>query len=266
MNKKHFILVFVIGFLSANIVGFSQSAIPDIPKKQTSLYDYANILSKGEQQYLENKLIRYSDSTSTQIVLVTLQNIGGNEISNYAVDLAHKWGIGQAAEDNGILILMAVDERKVTIQTGYGVEHLLTDALSSRIIRNIITPNFKQGNYYAGLDQATDAIFQIMKGEYQNDSPQESNSEEGGLLSLLPLIFIIILIIVISRRNKGGGKNGGRNSVAGTLLNVLILSSMGRGGSFGGGSSSGGFGGGGGGFGGGFGGGGFGGGGASGGW
>lgn len=261
---KQLILVFFIGIFFINLQGFSQSDILDIPKKETSLYDKANILSRSQQQQLEQKLIRYSDSTSTQIVVVTLQNIGGNDIASYGVELAHKWGVGQAEEDNGILILVAVDERKVTIQTGYGVEHLLTDALSSRIIRNIITPNFKQGNYYEGLDQATDAIFQIMMGEYENDSSPSDNNE--GLFKVLPFIFFVIMMIIISRRNKGGGKNGGKGSVAGTLLDVLILSSMGRGG-FGGGSSSGGFGGGSsGGFGGGFGGGGFGGGGASGGW
>ena len=260
-KTKQLIFVFFVGFLFINIQGFSQSDIPDVPKKQTSLYDYAGILSSNEQKSLENKLIRYSDSTSTQIVIVTLQNIGGNEISSFGVELAHKWGIGQATEDNGILMLVAIDERKVTIQTGYGVEHLLTDALSSRIIRNIITPNFKQGNYHDGLDQASDAIFQIMMGEYQNDNPK--SDDDKGLFRILPVIFFIIIMIIISRRNKGGGK-GGKHSAANTLLNVLILSSMGRGG-FGGGSSSGGLGGGGG-FGGGFGGGGFGGGGASGGW
>ena len=208
------IIVFFVGLLFINLQGFSQSDIPNIPKKQTSLYDNTGILSINEQKNLERKLIRYSDSTSTQIVIVTLQNIGGNEISNFGVELAHKWGIGQATEDNGILILVAIDERKVTIQTGYGVEHLLTDALSSRIIRNIITPNFKQGNYYNGLDQATDTIFQIMMGEYQNDNPTVDEND-GGLFRILPIIFFIIIMIIISRRNKGGAK-GGRGSAAGT--------------------------------------------------
>lgn len=263
-KAKQLIFVFFVGLLCINLQGFSQSEIPDVPKKQTSLYDNAGILSSNEQKALERKLIRYSDSTSTQIVIVTLQNIGGNDIALFGAELGEKWGIGQADEDNGVLILVAIDERKVTIQTGGGMEHLLTDALSSRIIRNIITPNFKQGDYYSGLDQATDTIFQIMMGEYQNDNPKSDNDK--GLFRILPIIFFIIMMIIISRRNKGGGKNGGKGSVAGTILDVLILSSMGRGG-FGGGSSSGGFGSGSsGGFGGGFGGGGFGGGGASGGW
>jgi uncharacterized protein len=263
MSKtKQLFFVLFVGLLSISFQGFSQSEIPDIPKKQTSLYDTASILSGTEQKALEQKLIRYSDSTSTQIVIVTLQNIGGNEIANYGVELAHKWGIGDKERDNGILILVAVDERKVTIKTGYGVEHLLTDALSSRIIRNIITPNFKQGNYYGGLDQATDTIFQIMSGEYKGE--RQGNTEN--LSDFFPILIVLFFIIMtIIGKKRGGGKNGGKSSVASTILDVLILSSMGRGG-FGGGGSSGGFGGSSGGFGGGFGGGGFGGGGASGGW
>lgn len=260
---KQLFTVFLFGIVFGSHIGFAQFDIPKKPKLETSLYDFADVLSEGQERNLEQKLIRYSDSTSTQIVIVTLQNIGGNEISSFGVELAHSWGIGQAKEDNGILILVAVDERKITIQTGYGVEHLLTDALSSRIIRNIITPNFKQGNFYNGLDQATYAIFQIMIGEYQNDSPVSRGSE--GVSKILPIIIFVVIMIILSRRNRRGGK-GGRRSTAGTLLDVLILSSMGRGGFGGGfgGGSSGGFGGGG--FGGGFGGGGFGGGGASGGW
>lgn len=251
--------------MSFNFGLVAQNNIPEKPKFQTSLYDNAGILNTNQQKNLERKLIRYSDSTSTQIVVVTLDNIGGNEISNFGVELAHKWGIGQKGKDNGVLLLVAVKERKVTIQTGYGVEHLLTDALSSRIIRNVITPNFKQGNYYQGIDQASDTIFQILSGEYQNDAPRNTTQGKESFKFIGIIIFVIIMF-VISRRNRGGGRNGGRGSVAGTLLDVLILSSLGRGGGFGGGSSSGGSFGGGGGFGGGFGGGGFGGGGASGGW
>jgi len=262
--KKIFKIFGLFLLLGLNYTIVAQNNIPEKPKLETSLYDNAGILNSNQKKNLERKLIRYSDSTSTQIVVVTLADIGGNEISNFGVELAHKWGIGQKGKDNGILLLVAIKERKVTIQTGYGVEHLLTDALASRIIRNVITPNFKQGNYYRGLDQATDTVFQILSGEYQNDTPSSTYQGEKSFKFIGIIIFIIIMF-VISRRNRGGGR-GGRGSVAGTIIDVLILSSLGRSGGFGGGSSSGGSFGGGGGFGGGFGGGGFGGGGASGGW
>jgi len=258
----HFILSIVVG-LSFSFPVFSQAEVPPKPKLQTSVYDGAKMLSGFEKNALEQKLISYSDTTSTQIVVATIKTINGEDIAYFATKWSHEWGIGQKDKDNGIFILVAKDDRKLTIQTGYGVEHLLTDALSKRIIENIISPEFKQGNFYGGLDKGTSAVMQIMSGEY-NGSPQK-RGEEGIPIGFI-ILFIIILFVILSNRNKGRGGRGGRrrNTVAGSLLEAIILSNAGRGGfgggGFGGSSSSGG------GFGGGFGGGGFGGGGASGGW
>ena len=174
-----------------------------------------------------------------------------------------KWGVGQKGEDNGILITLAKDDRMVDINTGYGIEYRITDMMSKRIIDRIMIPEFKTDNYYAGLDKGSDAIFAALKGEFKED--RDFGDKESGLIPFL--IIFIFFIILISLFRKGGGKGGGRRG--GSLLDILILSSMGRTGGFGGGGGlggGGGFGGGGGGFGGGFGGGGFGGGGASGGW
>tara|TARA_R110001583_G_scaffold130277_2_gene282030 strand:- start:1046 stop:1855 length:810 start_codon:yes stop_codon:yes gene_type:complete len=247
-------------------IAFGQFTIPAKPTLQTSVYDYANLFSSSQKTFLEQKLIRYSDSTSTQIVIATIDNIGGDEISLTGAEWAHKWGIGQEKEDNGIFILLAKEERRITIQTGYGIEHLLTDAFSRRIIENIIIPEFKKGDYYSGLDKGSDAIFEVLKGTYKNNQPQKGeNSGKPGFVIIF--IIFIILIIVFSKKNRGGGGPGKRfrkRSTAAAILEAIILSSAGRGGfgggSFGGGSNGGG------GFGGGFGGGGFGGGGSSGGW
>lgn len=246
----------------------AQDYLPEKPKNQTSVYDYANLMNSSEAKTLEQKLIRYNDTTSTQIVVITIKSLQDNEISMYATELAHKWGIGQADKDNGILLLVAKDDRKMTIRTGYGVEHLLTDALSRRIIENIMKPEFRKGNFYGGIDKASTAIMQIMNGEYQGE-PEQNTEEEGFPTVLIFVIFMIIMMLLSRKKRGGGGKNGGKRSGGFSLLDAIILSSAGRGGfgggSFGGGSSGGSFGGGGG-FGGGFGGGGFGGGGASGGW
>jgi len=247
----------------------AQDYLPEKPAVQTSVYDYAKMMSGFEAKSLEQKLIRYNDTTSTQIVVITVNSLEGNEVALYATELAHKWGIGQADKDNGVLILASKDDRKITIRTGYGVEHLLTDALSRRIIENIIKPEFRQGNFYVGFDKSTSAIMEIMNGEYQGSPQQDSyDSGEGIPFGLIVIIFFVIMMILSRRNRKGGGKSGGRKSGGFSLLDAIILSNAGRGGygggGFGGGSSGGGFGGGG--FGGGFGGGGFGGGGASGGW
>lgn len=262
---KYFSLLFFL-FVGTSQLIWAQDYLPEVPKIQTSVYDQAQMMTKPEAQKLERKLINYSDTTSTQIVVITINSLEGNDIAMYATELAHKWGIGQKGKDNGIVLLVSKTDRKMTIRTGYGVEHLLTDALSRRIIENIITPQFKRGNFYQGLDEGTDAIIAIMSGEYKGE--RESEGPNGKFPAFIIVIIFIVIMMILSRRNRGGGRNGGRRSRGFSLLDAIILSNAGRGG-FGsrggfGGSSGGGFGGGG--FGGGFGGGGFGGGGASGGW
>ena len=267
MHKlKHisFLVLFYI-ILSVPQKVLAQYDIPPVPKEQTSVYDYINLLSPTEKNNLEQKLIRYSDTTSTQIVVAIISSTKGENIDYLGTQWAHSWGIGQAKEDNGIFILLAKDDRKIAIKTGYGVEHLLTDALSKRIIENDIIPYFKKGDYYGGLDSGAEAIFKVMTGEYHG-TRQSSNSKPfpAKLIGILFIIFIFIIISII-KKGRGGG-SGGRRHRGFSLLDAIILSSLGRhssGGGFGG-RSGGGFGGGG--FGGGFGGGGFGGGGASGGW
>ena len=254
-------------FLCCSATIFAQYKIPEKPKVQTSIYDYIDLLPESQKKSLERKLIRYSDSTSTQIVIAIINSTEGEYINFLGANWLRARGIGQAEKDNGILILLARDDRKIGINTGYGIESYLTDALSKRIIENIIIPEFKKDDYYAGLDKGTDAIFQVLKGEFQEE---RSFDDDSGFPfdAFLPFIIFLVIIIILSTRNrrKGGGKGGKRSSGI-DLWDIIILSNMGRGGYRGG--SGGGFGGGsfgGGGFGGGFGGGMGGGGGASGGW
>ena len=241
----------------------AQFTIPDKPALETSVYDYIQLLQNSQKQALEQKLIRYSDSTSTQIVVAIIESTEGENINFLGAQWGQAWGIGQADKDNGILVLLAHGDRRIAINTGYGVEGRLTDAMSRRIIENVIIPEFRNGDYYAGLDKGTDAIFQVLTGEFSED---RSFDDSGGFpfRKFLPLIIFIIIMIILSSRNKGGGSGGRRRRRGIDPWDAVILSNMGRGGWGSGRSSGGGFGGGG--FGGGFGGGGFGGGGASGGW
>ncbi|MEX0288761.1 MAG: YgcG family protein [Flavobacteriaceae bacterium] len=242
-----------------------QFKIPEKPEKQTSVYDYIGLLSEVDKSSLEQKLIRYSDSTSTQIVIAIINSTEGENINFLGAQWGEKWGIGQADKDNGILVLLAKGDRRIAINTGYGVEGALTDALSKRIIDNVIIPEFKRNDYYGGLNKGSDAIFSALKGEFKEERSFETEGFPIG--AFLPIIIFFIILIILSTRNrrKGGGRGGNRSSGM-DLWDFIILSNMGRSGS----SSSGGFGGsgsfGGGGFSGGFGGGSFGGGGASGGW
>lgn len=259
--KFHFFSL--ISFLLVSTVGFAQFDIPKKPDFQTSVYDYANVLSAAEKKQLEEKLIRYSDSTSTQIVVITIESLKGEDIGILTPKWGQTWGIGGSEQnDNGVIILLAKAERKIWISAGYGLEDRLTAGIGGEITRNIIIPEFKAGSYFNGLDKGTDAIFDVFKGKYKGERKKNKKDK----FPILPFIIIaVIILFLISRNNKNGGNSG--NSGGGpSLLDVIILSSLGRsgGGGFGGGSSGGGFGGGG--FGGGFGGGGFSGGGSGGSW
>jgi len=265
--KHILLLIFCFGFFQTISAQFE---IPEKPEFQTSVYDYVNLLSSTEKTTLENRLIKYSDTTSTQIVLAIIKSTEGENINYLGAQWGQKWGIGQEKEDNGVLILLAKDDRKIAINTGYGVEHLLTDAMCKRIIERDIIPYFKRNDYPGGLNRGSDAIFEVMTGEYQGTRQSDSEGLPIVLFILLFIIFIIILIAISKKRGNGG--SGGHRSAGHSIFDAIILSNSGRGGynsSSGGfgGSSGGGFGGSSGGvFGGGFGGGGFGGGGASGGW
>jgi uncharacterized protein len=255
-------------------MSFAQFDIPPVPKEQTSVYDYVDLLSASEKSNLEQKLIRYSDTTSTQILVAIIASTKGENIGLLAPKWAQKWGIGQAKEDNGVFILLAREDRKIWISPGYGVEDRLTAGITGELTRNVIIPQFKRGDYYEGLNQGADAIFDVLTGKYQATRKQSNNSQ-GLPMGTFLLIFVVfvVLMVIFSKKRGGGGGSGGKRSGGVSLLDAIILSNLGRGsfggrssggGIFGGGSSGGGFGGGG--FGGGFGGGGFSGGGAGGSW
>ena len=244
---------------------FAQFKIPEKPTFQTSVYDYANVLSATEKTQLEEKLIKYSDSTTTQIVVITIASLNGDDVSQLATRWGQTWGIGGTEkDDNGVIVLLAKAEKKIAINPGYGLEDRLTAGLGGEIIRNIIIPEFRAGSVYNGLDKGTDALIDVFKGKYKGERKKAKQKND---FPVLPFIIIIIVILVLLSRNKGGGGNSGNSGGGGpSLLDVIILSNLGRSGGGGFGGGFGGGGGGGGGFGGGFGGGGFSGGGSSGGW
>ncbi|WP_259071573.1 TPM domain-containing protein [Mucilaginibacter sp. X4EP1] len=258
-------------FFSLLLTGFIANAQQLPAKSNTLVTDYTNTLSAADQQQLEQKLVAFDDSTSTQIAVVIIKSVGEYDIDDYGQKLGRAWGIGQQGKNNGILILVAADDRKVTIQTGYGAEGAVPDVITHQIIQNDIVPHFKQNDYYGGLNAATDNLIKYMKGEYKSPNKPKQNSatdddNTGGYIALG--IIVLVILIVIFRRGGGGGGQiyGGRGSASpfwwflgGSLLG-------GSGGGWGGFSNGGGNDSGGGGDFGGFGGGDFGGGGSSGSW
>ncbi|WP_296637653.1 TPM domain-containing protein [Polaribacter sp.] len=264
LNYFHSKQIFLFGALFLSFTLFSQGfQIPKKPDFQTSVYDYINLLSNSEKTNLEAKLVRYSDTTSTQIVIAIINSTEGENINYLAANWGEKWGIGDAKKDNGVFVLLAKNDKKVAIQNGRGVEYLMTDFQTKRIIERVLVPQFKKNNYYQGLDYGADIIFKTLQGEFKGTRKQ--SKKKGGSIFLVIVVIVIFLVIFRgNKNNRGGGKRFRRGSLADTIFDTIILTNAGRrsggfGGGFGGGSSGGGFGGG-------FGGGSFGGGGASGGW
>ena len=258
MMRKHFCLT--LAFILIGVIGLAQN-IPARPNPPRLVNDFAKILTDEQVQTLENKLVQFNDTTSTQICVVTITSLDGTTSNDYAQQLGEKWGVGNK-EDNGVVVLVkpkTVEESgDCSIQTGYGMEEYITDAVCHHIIYDVLIPAFKENDYYGGIVKACDDIIALSTGkftaaQYTEDDEEWTTKTYVGLalFILIAGIFLIaILLNIISVfTGRGGGKSGGSSY---------------RGGGYGGGSSSwgggssGGFGG--------FGGGHFGGGGASGKW
>ncbi|PZX47023.1 TPM domain-containing protein [Algoriphagus chordae] len=249
--------------------GVQAQDFPPAPNPPKLVNDFSNTLSAAEQTQLENKLVAYDDSTSTQIAIVMMRSVGQYDISDYAFRLGKAWGIGGGENNNGILILAAMDDRKVFIATGYGMEGVVPDALAKRIVESLILPNFRKEAYYEGLNEATDMIFKLASGEYKAEDIESEGNSGGALFMILFFVFIFVILPMLRNRNDNNNHMGGKGGGVDMWTTIMLATMLGGGGrgSSGGGFGGGGFGGGGGGGGfGGFGGGGFGGGGAGGGW
>lgn len=237
----------------------------DLPSRPAGhVNDFADMLTGAEQQQLENKLRNYRDTTTTVVAVATLESLQGYPIEETATRLFNEWNMWEGDQDNGVLILISKADRQMRIEVGYGLEGAIPDVMAGRIIREILTPNFRRGDFYSGLDEATSAIIQLASGEYTGQLTQESSAEDDDIASFI--IFVMFIVFVVYAASRDGGRNNGRGKKRRTLGSSGFIW-LGTGG-FGSGRSSGGSFGGGGGFGGFSGGGGFGsgGGGASGGW
>ncbi len=230
-----------------------------LPPSGQWVTDAGDLLSPSEERLLTRKLAGYADTTSTQIVVVTVPSLDGVPASDYAVELGRKWGVGQKGKDNGVVILVSRDDRKVFIATGFGLEGAIPDAVASRIVRNILIPNFRQGRYYDGLSAAVDALMRAARGEYTAERTPRGSRDGGPNVTLIFILVIILFFVISAMRDKGGkgGKGGRRRTYRRHGGPPIIIWGGGFGGRHGGGFGGGGFGGGG------FGGGGFGGGGGS---
>lgn len=260
--------VMLLLVMSVSLSLFAQ--FPEKPEPASPVNDFANVLTAEQESQLLHQLSSFTEQTSTQIVIVTIEDLQGYDKAQYAVELAHKWGIGQKDKDNGILVLVkpkiGSSRGEAYIAVGYGLEGIVPDAVAKQIVEYEMIPEFKKDDYFSGFVKADKVLIELTGGEYTAD--QYTKSKGGNIAGLIPLVFFIIIFIFLTR----GGRN--RSSGMGTKSSVPWWTLMLLGSAMGGGRSSSGWGsfnsgggsfGGGGGFGG-FGGGGFGGGGAGGSW
>ena len=257
MKLTKLFIVFIIAVFS-----FTSAVAQNVIERSNPpvlVTDLAGVLSPEQKQALENKLVAIDDASSNQIAVVILPTLDGNPIEEYATKLFRTWGIGNKKSRNGVLLLIAIQDKKIRIEVGYGLEGAIPDITANSIIDNDIKSAFRQQAYYEGIDKATDDIAKAAVGEYKEARPKKTRSKSKGSGGLFLIILIIILAVLRNGRG-GGGSNIGGGGFSDVATGMLLGSLLG-----GGGRGGGGFGGGGGGFGG-FGGGSSGGGGASGGW
>ena len=220
----------------------------DFPKLSGRVVDEVGVLPRPERMRLSQVLEAHENATSNQVVVVTLDSLQGRPIEEFGYRLGRHWGIGQEGKNNGVLLIVAPNERKVRIEVGYGLEGTLTDAISSNIVNGVILPAFRRGDLAGGIEDGAISITQALGGKYEMRQRTVSSSSSPPTFSLLILALIVLLFI-----SSAFGPSRSRHRRGGYVGPMI---GGGRGG-FGGGGFGGGFGGGGGGFGGG---------GASGGW
>lgn len=196
------IYVLLVLFLAA------PAAALDIPKLQARVTDLAGLLAPEQASALEAKLKNLEETDSTQIAVLIIPSLEGEALEDYSERVATAWRLGQKGRDNGALLLLAMKERRVRIEVGYGLEPKLTDALSRRIIQNELGPRFREHAYYEGIDAAVTAMIQVVRGSYQPSSAPSRTSSRGGSSgrSFEWLVFLLFpLLWVLASTGKWGG-------------------------------------------------------------
>jgi uncharacterized protein len=232
-NVRWVVLLFVFAWGSA-----FAAADANIPKLEQRVSDFTNTLSFQEWQQLDHLLKTFEDSTSTQVVVLMINSLEGESIEEYANKTFSINKIGQVKKDNGVLVVIAKQEHAIRIEVGYGLESVLTDAVTSQIIRQEITPYFKADNYFGGLVNGVDVIMRAAAGEYHADTKgKKAPAVSAGLVSLILMVVVFVLMPMMTSRRRSIVGSGGHSYYSG----------WGYGGGFGGGGfGGGGFGGGGG--------------------
>ncbi|RZJ41848.1 MAG: TPM domain-containing protein, partial [Chryseobacterium sp.] len=197
-----FFLICFYSFVSA------QYTIPTKPAVLYPVYDEGNLLTNQEKNKLNNKLIKFADSTSTEIEVIIIPSTKGEDINYLATMFGEKWGIGQKDVDNGVVFLIATEDRTMSIQQGRAVEQYLTASVAGQILDYIVTPNFKQGKWYDGINGGTTAIMEAVQGKFKPLAKQKKSGDIS-ISKLIIIGFVIFIILIVLFGNRGGGDDDG---------------------------------------------------------
>jgi uncharacterized protein len=231
-------------FIFCISIAYSQ---PQVPLLQSWANDFTNTLTSQQLDNLNTRLKTFEDSTSNQLVMLMIPTLDDYPIEYYSHETAQKNKIGTAEHDNGALLLVAKDDRKLRIEVGYGLEGALPDALASSIIRNVIVPHFKKSDYFSGISEGIDAIISAIAGEYTAEEREEPDDKGSSIISTILMVIFGLIVFFLRGRRRGivgsillgsmlGGSRGGRSGGFGGFSGGGF---SGGGGSFGGGGSSG---------------------------
>lgn len=259
-GRRGLVVALLLAGLAAGAA--AQDVPPRPPRAEGLVIDRVGLLTPAERADLDRRLRAFEDTTTVQIAVVILPDLGGADPALFATELGRRWGVGQAGFDNGLVVLVSVGTREVFIATGYGLEGAVPDALASRVVRDVIVPAFRRGDFHGGLARALDVLMAAAAGE-PRAAERALPRDGGGAATLALLLILIVLLVLASQAMRTGGGGGGAVRARRSGVPPVIVVPGGWGGGWGGGGfGGGGFGGGWGGFGGGS----FGGGGAGGRW
>ncbi len=189
MARFRLVLVAYCLLLLSSHLTFAQKTVPELWSQR--VHDEAKVLSAAVVDQLELQLKAYEDSTSNQIAILIISSLDGDVLEDYSLRVAEKWQLGSKKNDNGVLLLIAVDDHKMRIEVGQGLEGVLTDAHSNRIIRNEMAPNFRRGDYDAGVKAAVNSMIKAIGGEYSAEDAVEENPILGRVFFGLITSFIL---------------------------------------------------------------------------
>jgi uncharacterized protein len=209
MTLKKLLNIFLAGIFF--LLWASYASALDVPALKGRVNDYGDMLSPSTERQLDAVLGELERTDSTQIVVLTIKSLKGDSLEDFSIRVADKWKIGQKGKDNGAILLVSKNDRKIRIESGYGLEGSLTDLTSGRIIRNVIAPYFKRGDFDGGISNGVYAMIQAVRGEYKGDAkPVRSRGRRASGSSLVPILLMLFIINRMGRVKRPlGGILGG---------------------------------------------------------